>query len=55
MKPEIMYELWKNSVIEKARALHQAAKQVGTTGIQAIDAYNAAHHDLWAVFDREPK
>lgn len=55
MKQEIKYELWKISVIEVARKLHQAATKVGTTGIAALDAYNAAHHELWEVMDREPK
>lgn len=55
MTPEIKYELWKNAVITAARELHKAATAVGTTGIQALDTYNEAHHKLWAVMDREPK
>jgi hypothetical protein len=55
MKSEIKYELWKNSVIEAARALHKAAHGVGVTGIRALDTYNEAHHKLWEVMAREPK
>jgi hypothetical protein len=55
LTPEIRYELWKNDVIQRARELYQTAQGVGHTGILAIDLYNAAHHRLWEVFEREPK
>ncbi len=55
MKPKNMYELWKNDVISAAFRLHYAATCVGTNGIYSIDEYNAAHHVLWNVLEREPK
>ncbi len=54
MKPEIKYELWKNDVVQAARDLFNSAKQVGTTGIAALDAYTVLHHKLWEVMEREP-
>jgi hypothetical protein len=55
MKPEIEYELWKNSVISAARELYRTANQVASGGLDALAAYNDAHHKLWDVMEREPQ